>query len=327
MKNIWQELKKPAFGEARPILVQAPMEGVTDTVFRQIIASCGKPDIFFTEFTSVDAICHSDSRPAGQRLQYTKIEKPIIAQIWGNTPKNYYQAVKTIIKLGFDGVDINMGCPIRDVIKKGFCAGLINNPALAREIIASTKEAAKGFIPVSVKTRIGYDRIITKEWIGFLLSQGLNAIIIHGRTAKELSKVPTHWEEIAKAVNLRNQMKIKTVIIGNGDVKNQKEAFEKWKTYRVDGVMIGRGILENPWVFNKNIDPSSIPPQKMNLLIKHINLFAETYGNQRSFALMKKFYKTYVNGFKKASQLRDELMATKTKEETIKIIKIYQKSN
>lgn len=319
------------------------MEGMTDTVFRQIIASAGKPDVFFTEFTNVDAIwaarrgiianaklnfaVNNVSRMGHEvlrRLQYSEAERPIVAQIWGNTPKNYIEAVKLIIDLGFDGVDINMGCPVWGVVKKGECAGLINNPELAKQIIEAVKKAADQKIPVSVKTRIGYNKVITEEWIGFLLKQGLDAITVHGRTAKNRSDVPADWEEIGKAVTLRNKMGVKTAIIGNGDVKSREEAIEKWKKYGVDGVMIGRGILKNPFIFQRSNTSStsntSLKQRKLKLLIKHVRLFGKTYGNNRRFAIMKKFYKTYVNGFAGASKLRKELMGIKTAEETLNII-------
>lgn len=366
------------------------MEGVTDTVFRQIIADCGKPDVFFTEFTNVDAIKHylekldrillqaaqqnnrlseveghlanaSSLRlnkkmtsficsssiackksisslfydEALRRLQYSEVERPIVAQIWGNRPESYVEAVKLIIEMKFDGVDINMGCPVWGVVKKGECAGLINNPELAKKIIAAVKKGAENKIPVSVKTRIGYNKIETEKWIGFLLKQGLDAITIHGRIAKDRSKVAANWEEIGKAVLLRNKLKVKTAIIGNGDVKSREEAVEKWRKYGVDGVMIGKGMLENPWVFaNGSATERSIIPRfcsgstmsrelkikKLKLLIKHINLFKETYGESRNFLIMKKFYKTYVNGFTGAKQLREELMEIKTAEETIEKI-------
>lgn len=314
------------------------MEGVTDTVFRQIIASAGKPDVFFTEFTNVDAIWaarRGSSRmehEALRRLQYSEAERPIVAQIWGNKPENYVEAVKLIIEMGpafgrgkFDGVDINMGCPVWGVVKKGECAGLINNPELAKKIIAAVKTAADGKIPISVKTRIGYSKIETEKWIGFLLEQGLDAITVHGRTAKNRSDTVANWEEIGKAVLLRNKLGVKTAIIGNGDVKSREEAVEKWKKYGVDGVMIGRGILTNPWIFSSRSGEIT-QKEKLLLLIKHINLFKETYGSERNFSIMKKFYKTYVNGFAGASKLREELMGIKTAEEVVEKLRHCEES-
>lgn len=309
MTNFWQNLKKPFFA-------LAPMEGVTDVVFRQIIAEVGTPDVFFTEFTNTDGLVSQGFERVARRLEFTKDQHPIVAQIWGNNPSHYEKAVKIIEDMGFDGIDINMGCPVRDVVGKGFCSGLINNPKLAREIIQSAKQSSK--LPVSVKTRIGYNSIKTEEWIGFLLEQDVAAVTIHGRTTKEMSKVPAHWDEIGKAVRLRNKMKSKTLIIGNGDVLSLQDAKEKVGEFGVDGVMIARGIFHNPWIFNEkvNIEHVSVA-QKIALLKKHIMLFDKTWGNTKDFNLMKKFYKVYINGFPNASEFREKLMTTTTVEQTM----------
>lgn len=316
MKIFWQKLIKPFF-------VQAPMEGVTDTVFRQILLETGKPDVFFTEFTNVDGLCSSGNPDAMRRLQHLKAEKPIIAQLWGNTPENYTKALLIVRKLGFDGVDINMGCPDREIVKKGYCSGLINNKNLALKLILATKEAA-GKLPVSVKTRIGYDKIVTEEWIGFLLEQKLDAITIHGRTAREMSKTFTHWDEIGCAVKLRNRISPKTIIIGNGDVTSHAEGIEKCQTYGTDGVMIGRGILQNLWIFNKNsVTPETIPvPKKIKMLIRHLELFEKTWGSTKDFNALKKFYKVYVAGFPNASELRMKLMEFKSAKDTRDFLRI-----
>jgi tRNA-dihydrouridine synthase len=206
MKSFWQKLPKP-------ILALAPMEDVTDTVFRRIVALCARPTVFFTEFTSVDGLFSRGREEVIRRLDYTEHERPIIAQIWGNTPELFYKAAKLIAEMKFDGVDINAGCPEKNVTARGGGACLIQDPPLMKKIIAATKE---GGLPVSVKTRLGYKKI-SDDWIQFLLEQDLDALIIHGRTAAELSKVPARWDEIAKAVKLRNDMGKNTVIIGNGD--------------------------------------------------------------------------------------------------------------
>lgn len=313
METIWQKLPKPFF-------VLAPMENVTDTVFRQVIIKCGKPDIFFTEFTNVDGLISKGRDHVIHRLQFTEMERPLIAQIWGNNPEHYYQAVKIVKELKFDGVDINMGCPVNKVVSKGFCAGLIRNPALAKEIILATQEAA-GDMPVSVKTRIGYDRIQTTEWIEFLLTTKPAAITIHARTAAEMSKVPAHWEEIGKAVELRNKMKSETLIIGNGDVHSHTDGMNKCNQYHVDGIMIGRGVFNNLWIFNKNIDPQSIThTQKIKLLIEHIQLFNAVWGKKKNPEILKKFYKVYVAGVPDAVEFRSLLMDCKTADETITLL-------
>jgi nifR3 family TIM-barrel protein len=314
VKNFWKTLKKP-------ILIQAPMEDVTDTVFRQIIARCGKPDVFFTEFTNVEGLCSRGRDKVGKRLIFTKSERPIVAQIWGRTPEKFFEAAKLIKQLGFDGIDINMGCPQKNVIKKGACGALINNPNLAKQIIQAVRKGA-GKLPISVKTRIGVKNTQTEEWISFLLKMDLDAIIIHGRTVVEMSDFPTHWDEVGKAVKLRNLKKSKTLIIGNGDVKSLKDAMEKYQKYQVDGVMIGRGIFDNPWIFNKDIDPTKIShEEKIKLLIEHLTLFDKTWGKTKNFSMMKKYYKIYISGRADAKEIRMRLMEFKKAKETLKFLK------
>lgn len=318
MKNIWLSLK-------RPFLVQAPMENVTDSVFRQIIGKAGKPDLFFTEFTNTDGLLSKGYDKVSKRLQFTEIERPIIAQIWGNKPESYFEVAKLITTLGFDGIDINMGCPDHAIVARGSCGGLIQNPTLAKEIIQATKEGAKSAsrrIPVSVKTRIGYSKIQTEEWIGFLLTQDIAALIVHGRTVKEMSKVPAHWDEIGKVVSLRNEMNCKTIIIGNGDVETYQEAMEKAKEYGLDGIMIGRGIFHNLWIFNPSLSPEKISPEeKLKMLIEHLTLFDNTWGKNRNFDIMKKFYKIYLSGSHEANELRLKLMEFGNAKDTLEYLK------
>ncbi len=297
------------------------MEDVTDTVFRQIIVKCGCPDVFFTEFTNVEGMCSRGRDKVGKRFIYTKIEHPIVAQIWGLDPAKFLETAKLIKLRGFDGIDINMGCPEKSVVKKGACAALINNPQLAKEIIMATREGAGG-LPISVKTRIGIKDIQTEKWAGFLLGLNLDALTIHGRTAAEMSDVPNHWDEIEKVVRLRDSLKLKTLIIGNGDVESREDAMEKVKKYGVDGVMIGRGIFNNLWIYNKNIDPAKISYQKkLKLLIEHITLFDKTWGKNKNFSIMKKFYKIYISGMPNASEIRTKLMSFQTAEETLNFLR------
>lgn len=313
MNNIWDKLKKPFFA-------LAPMENVTDTVFRRIVARCGRPDVFFTEFTSTDGLCSKGYARVRKHLEFTEEERPIIAQIWGNKPENFLQVAKMVAEMGFDGIDINMGCPVRKVVSRGSCSGLILTPDLAKEIIIATKEGA-GDLPVSVKTRIGYREIETEKWIGFLLEQPIAALTIHGRTVKEMSKVPAHWDEIGKAVSLRNQMKKDVLVIGNGDVVSYKDGMEKCERYKVDGVMVGRGIFNNLWIF-RDIDPETIGvEEKMRLMIDHISLFDEVWGKDRPFDVMKKFFKVYVSGFPNASEVRSEMMQLGSAREAIAYIR------
>ncbi len=311
MSNFWAKLP-------RPFLVQAPMEGVTDTVFRQIVARCGKPNVFFTEFTNVDALCSEDGRESAlNRLKFTARETPIIAQIWGSSTKqNYMKSARIIQNLGFSGIDINLGCP--EVVKQGAGGGLIGKNSLVKEIIIAVKEGAPR-LPLSIKTRIGFDKIITEEWAEFLLLQNIQALTIHGRLVKEQRTGTSRWEEIQNVVIIRNKIKADAVIIGNGDVKNYADAVDKSKKYGVDGVMIGRALISNFWAFNPKIKIEDVSfSEKIKLLICHVKLFQKTWGKTRDINTLKKFFKAYVCGVPGASALRAKLMSLKTGEEMIK---------
>lgn len=310
--NIWKRLPKTFF-------VQAPMEDVTDTVFRQIIASVGKPDLYFTEFTNADGIIKGSDAYIQRCLQFTEKERPLIAQIWGTNPENYKLSSELINKLGFDGIDINMGCPVRDIIKNGSCSALIKTPELAKKLYEAAVEGAGG-LPVSIKTRIGFSAIQTEEWIGFLLKLHPAAITIHARTAKEMSKVPVHAEEFGKVVKLRDVLSPETLIVANGDIEDRTQGLEIVKKYGVDGIMIGRGILHNPWVFNDTKPEDLSVKDRLQLLKKHLLLYEKTWEKGKNFEIMKKFYKAYVNGFDGASDMRMQLVQYHTAEDTVKKI-------
>ena len=313
MTNFWRELP-------RPFSVLAPMDDVTDMVFREIVAGTARPDVFFTEFANCDALSSAGRVSQICRLKFTENQHPIVAQIWGIHPESFIKAVRLVKKLKFDGIDINMGCPERAVMKCGAGAALIDNSNLAGEIILAVKENC-GNLPVSVKTRLGVKTIKTKEWIKFLLKFDLEAITIHGRTAREMSQVPADWEEISKAVKLRDQLKSKTLIIGNGDVGDYTEAVEKCQKYRVDGVMIGRGIFENLYAFDKSANkPILTPQQRISLLLDHVKLFDQTWGKTKNFAVMKKFFKIYIRDFPGASDLRVKLMSAASAAEVGKLL-------
>lgn len=316
--NFWQKLRPKAdepMAQKKPILILAPMDDVTDSVFRQIVIGVGRPDVFFTEFTNVDALTSTGQKKVLGRLAFVPTEKPIVAQIWGSDPEKFYQVAQMISKMGFDGIDINMGCPDKKVIKANACSALIKNPKLANEIIQATIRGSNG-LPVGVKTRIGFSSIQTEEWVSALLANEITALTLHFRTVKEMSKVPAHWEQAKIAVDIRNKMKSKTLIIGNGDVKSLQEANDKCKKYGIDGVMIGRGIFENVWLFNPDINPNNITVKdRLELLVKHIKLFEETKGLSKNFATLKKFVKCYINGFSGASEMRAKLMETKNLDE------------
>lgn len=313
--SFWTKLKKP-------FLVLAPMENVTDFVFREIVARyLPKPDVFFTEFTSAEGIASEKGfSETSKRFLFSDDQRPIVAQIWGTDPKSFYKATKVVSGLGFDGIDINMGCPDRTVMKKGGGAKLIQNYELVRELISAVKEA-NDKLPLSIKTRIGINSIVTNEWADFLLDQDISALTIHGRTAKQKSKGLADWSEIKKVVDIRNNKNKETVIIGNGDITSYDTAVTNQSSSRVDGLMIGRGIFSNPWIFEKSLLPKDRSKNDYtDLLIKHINLFDETYGNSQNFAVMKKFFKMYINNFKNASLIRQELMTINTKDDALQKI-------
>jgi len=316
MKSFWQKLPKP-------FTVLAPMDGVTDVVFRQIITEFGKPDVLFTEFTMTDGLLSTGHKKVAERLLLTPEQTPVIAQIWGTQPEHFYQVAKDLVKRGFAGIDINMGCPTRDVIKEGACSGLIRNPQLAAEIIKATKEGA-GDLPVSVKTRIGFEKETIDSWIGFLLEQNIPALTVHLRTVRELSKVPAHWELMPQIIEIRNKLAPSTVIIGNGDIMSMDEAQEKWKLYGCEGFMIGRGIFANPWMFGNKVTIEKITPEeRVKFFLHHIEIFEKQWHGEKHFALLKKFAKTYINNFSEAAVFREKLMETKNLEELKEILQNY----
>lgn len=316
MKNFWQDLPKP-------FTVLAPLDGVTDVVFRQIITEFGKPDVFFTEFTMTDGLVSEGHKKVAERLLYYPEQQPIIAQIWGTVPKHFYLVAKELKKLGFSGIDINMGCPAREVTRHGACSALIKNPTLASDIIKATQEGAGG-LPVSVKTRIGFEKENIDEWIPYLLNHKLSLLTVHLRTVKELSKVPAHWEFMERIMTLRNDFAPDTLIVGNGDVTSIDEIKIKYDKYGCDGFMIGRGIFANPWMFSKTIDEKKVTPeQRVNYFLHHIEIFERQWQDTKNFALLKKFAKTYINNFPEAAIFREKLMETKKIEDMKQILKNY----
>lgn len=320
MKNFWQKLYKPFF-------VLAPMADVTDFAQRQILAKHGKPDVIYTEFVSADGLASEKGRQVLIKdLRFEENEHPIVAQIFGAKPENIETASRLVAELGFDGVDINMGCPDKNVIKQGAGSALIKNPQLAREIIRAAKKGA-GKIPVSVKTRIGFNKNEIETWLPELLAEKPAAIIIHGRTKKEMSEVDAHWDIIKRAAEIAEGSGV--LIIGNGDVKNLEDGKVKAKESGVDGVMIGRGIFGNPWIFNEKKSANGIEKiplkERFKIMIQHTELFEKEISgkNIKGFHVMKKHFKAYVSGFEGASSLRAKLMEADNSKEIIEIIKKY----
>ena len=333
-KNFWTDLYLKKKGK-EPIFVLAPMADVTDFVFRNLIKEKSEfgtensfLDVFWTEFVSVNGLADLRGREALIKdLRFDKSEMPIIAQIFGDDYSKYSEVAKLCEDLGFAGVDINMGCPDKNVTGQKAGAYLINIPEISKKIVAETKVGAKK-IPVSVKTRIGYNKIEWREWLGEILKTKPQVITIHLRTKKEMSLVPAHWELAPEIVtwihkNFGTVEEGGPIIIFNGDIKTPKEGILKWKETGCDGVMIGRRIFGNPWLFNRNI-------KKENLSLKEILLIAAEHAKRfekeldfKNFNIMKKHFKAYVHGFKGAKELRMKLMETKNSKEVEKIIKKF----
>lgn len=308
----------------KPIFTLAPMANVTDAAFRRIIAKYGKPDVMWTEFVSCDGLVSRGKDKLLIDFMYTESERPIVAQIFGSKPENFYKTALLIQELGFDGIDINMGCPDRNVEKQGAGACLMKNPLLAQEIIRATQKGA-GKLPVSVKTRIGYNKNTLSEWLPYLLETGVAAITVHARTRKEMSLVPANWDTVRDAVVMRDKYdnsENKTLILGNGDVKDLADGEVKIKATGADGVMIGRGIFGNPWLFNRDVDVNTISiKEKLSVMIEHTYMFEKILGEHKNFDIMKKHYKAYVNGFDGAKELRIKLMeGAKTAADVEKIV-------
>ncbi len=312
--SIYSQLPKPFFA-------LAPLDDVTDVVFRSIVADCARPDLFFTEFVNVDGLQSPGRDRLIHRLKVVSSDKPIIAQIWGKTPDNYYKTAKELIDMGFAGVDINMGCPDKAVVKNGCCVALINNRPLAKEIIEATKAGVEGKLPVSVKTRLGFNEV-DFTWHEFLLAQKLDLLTIHGRTKSQMSKVPANWEAIGHIRELRDQINPNTIIVGNGDVMNLDQGRELADKYKLDGIMIGRGIFNDPFLFENNSHwPNVSKEEKIALYAKHIQLFADTWKNkERSMNTLKKFGKVYINNFEGSKELRDQLMQSNSIEELLTLL-------
>lgn len=312
--------------QPKPFFALAPMADVTDAAFRRVIAKYGKFDVMWTEFVSADGLVRA--APEGKKklmkdLIYTEDERPIVVQLFSSNPEYMKLASKLVAELGFDGIDINMGCPDKTIEKQGAGAALIKNSTKARELIRAAKEGimlAGKNIPVSVKTRVGFNKVELETWIPELLEEGVAALTVHARTRKEMSKVPARWEHVRRAREIRDEMNVPTKIIGNGDVKNKEEGMVRVVETGCDGVMIGRGIFGNPWLMSGRVPDLK---ERLKVLTEHTKLFEEILGDTKSFALMKKHYKAYIEGFDGAKELRMELMNCEDALEVEKVANLY----
>ncbi|HDC3111298.1 TPA: tRNA-dihydrouridine synthase [Staphylococcus aureus] len=303
-ENFWSELPRPFF-------ILAPMEDVTDIVFRHVVSEAARPDVFFTEFTNTESFCHPEGiHSVRGRLTFSEDEQPMVAHIWGDKPEQFRETSIQLAKMGFKGIDLNMGCPVANVAKKGKGSGLILRPDVAAEIIQATKA---GGLPVSVKTRLGYYEIDEwKDWLKHVFEQDIANLSIHLRTRKEMSKVDAHWELIEAIKNLRDEIAPNTLLTINGDIPDRKTGLELAEKYGIDGVMIGRGIFHNPFAFEKEPREHTCK-ELLDLLRLHLSLFNKYEKDEiLQFKSLRRFFKIYVRGIRGASELRHQLMNTQS---------------
>ena len=306
-ENFWSELPRPFF-------ILAPMEDVTDIVFRHVVSEAARPDVFFTEFTNTESFCHPEGiHSVRGRLTFSEDEQPIVAHIWGDKPDHFREMSIGMAEMGFKGIDLNMGCPVANVAGKGKGSGLILRPERAAEIIQAAKA---GGLPVSVKTRLGYYDIEEwRDWLKHVFEQDIANLSIHLRTRKEMSKVDAHWELIEAIKNLRDEIAPNTLLTINGDIPDRKTGLELAEKYGIDGVMIGRGIFNNPFAFEKE-PRDHTSKELLDLLRLHLTLFDKyTTSETRQFKSLRRFFKIYVRSMRGASELRHQLMSTETTDE------------
>jgi nifR3 family TIM-barrel protein len=323
--SFWENLPQPFF-------ILAPMEDVTDVAFRQMFAKYGRysdnasnrrgPDVFWTEFTSADGLLKGGWERLKHQLFYEENERPIVAQLFSAHPDRMEGAAQLCAQLGFDGVDINMGCPSSTVCDNGCGCGLIKQPELARDIIQAAKEGA-GSIPISVKTRTGFHESELETWVPALLAAEPAVLIMHGRTRNEMSDVPNDWDEIMRTVEIRDELASETLIVGNGDITSLEEGKQRAKETGVEGIMVGRAAFGNPWFFNPEINREDLSADKrLGVMAEQAKSFDELLPNQH-FAIMRKHFKAYTRGLPEANALRDQLMQTADAKEVKAIVEKY----
>ncbi len=336
----------------RPFFVLAPMDDVTDTVFRQMVLSTAPPDLFFTEFVNVDGLMSDGRAHLLKKLRFVPTEGKVVLQLWGLRPENFRAVAAQVADgsmarelglpdgINFAGIDLNMGCPAKSEVKAGACAALIKNRPLAKAIIDATREGLAGSagqrMPLSVKTRVGFSEV-DMTWIEFLLQQDLDMLTIHGRTRKQMSKVPADWNLIGQARELRDQLGVPTLIVGNGDVMSRAQGEALAREHQLDGIMIGRGIFHDPYVFAKNdyledgpigVDnvharwDTTPPAERLELYRRHVALFAAIWKpGERPVVTLNKFCKIYVQGFDGAKEMRERLMAATSVDELAELLR------
>lgn len=317
----------------KPFFVLAPMDDVTDTVFRQMVAGCAAPDLFFTEFTNVDGLQSVGRSKLLRKLRFVPSETRLVAHIWGLKPENFYKTAQQIAdgslarELGlpdgcnFVGIDLNMGCPAKSEVKAGACSALINDRPLASEIIKATQEGAAGRLPVSVKTRLGFSAV-DMGWPEFLLGHDLAMLTMHCRTRKDMSKVPARWDYLAELIGQRDRIAPKTLVVANGDIMSWRLGLELVGRYRLDGVMIGRGVFHDPYVFAESSPWSGVSRHDRLAMYRHqVELFASTWqAGERNIKTLNRFCKVYVSDFDGAKELREALMAANSTDQLLRLL-------
>ncbi len=326
----------------RPIVGLSPMDGVTDTAMRYISKKYGQPAVMMTEFTSVEGV-RAGALKLMDDFRYDQSQRPIVAQVFGADPQAFYQTAIVVCALGFDGIDINMGCPAKKVEERGAGAALIQNPKLAGQIIQAVKRGLQDWqegisfegagvhpniisyleslsnpprklIPISIKTRIGYDKPLAQEWAEHLIEFEPATITMHGRTLEQLYSGVADWDQIGQAAKVVKATDI--LFLGNGDVKSLTEAKKKTKAYSLDGVLIGRAAQGNPWVFTGK---QASPKEKLEVALEHTQKYVEFFPH-RPFFPVRKHLAWYAHGFPSASQVRQRLVMTNNLTEVQAII-------
>jgi nifR3 family TIM-barrel protein len=333
VRGFWQKIIDEKLLKGETISVVAPMADVTDIAFRTMIARYSKPsgpDVMWTEFVSADGLNSPGREVLKRDLEFTDIERPVVAQLFTSTPENMRKAAALCCELGFDGIDINMGCPDKSIEKQGAGAAHMKDWRRAQEVIRAAQEGA-GDMPVTVKTRIGYNKVEFMEWLPKILECNIPALTVHLRTRKEMSLVDAHWELMPEVVKLVREItgEVKdggTIVIGNGDVKSVTEGKRHAKETGCDGVMVGRGIFGTPWFFDEKIfNEGKSVEERLAICVEHTKLYEEKLGDIKSFAVMKKHYKAYVNGFDGAKELRMKLMDCSSSIEVENIVEKWLK--
>jgi len=307
--SIWHTITKPIVG-------LSPMDGITDPAFRAVVDTIGHPTVLYTEFISADGLCRNQALLRTFRSHKTKT--PLIGQLFGKDPRTMEEAATILIeKTTIAGIDINMGCPSHRVAQHGGGAALIQSPDRAHDIVLSVKKAitkSKKPIGLSVKTRIGYDAIITSKWISFLATLPIDAISLHGRTLKQQYSGRANWDELGLAAAIAKKNNI--LLFGNGDITTYDEIYEKIHTYTPDGVLVGRGCLGNPWIFTQH---TPTPTERIDTAIRHCEYFQALTPDESPITL-RKHLGWYVKNFDHAKELRASLVIISSIDEAMQVL-------